>query len=100
MTGKFLFHPEYFRGSPVVWSVAQHFKERVIAVGSLVVPYFPPNPKKNPLQGARSIFLTKSYSGMLQDPGRFDYQLYFQEEGVAEAEFEKDVKYSMNCLVR
>lgn len=33
-------------------------------------------------------------------PKRFDYQLYFQDEGVAEAELEKDVGYSIACIVR
>lgn len=34
------------------------------------------------------------------DPGRFDYQLYFQDEGVAEAELGGNVRRTMNLMLR
>jgi soluble epoxide hydrolase/lipid-phosphate phosphatase len=58
------------------------------AVGSFVVPFYPPNPKQNPNE------LMKA------NPGRFDYQLYFQQPGVAEAEFSKNIQYTFKCLLR
>jgi hypothetical protein len=36
---------------------------------------------------------------MLEDP-RFDYQMYFQEVGRGEAEFDKDPEFSLKCLIR
>jgi soluble epoxide hydrolase/lipid-phosphate phosphatase len=37
---------------------------------------------------------------MKTNPGRFDYQLYFQEPGIAEAELEADVRRSFAILFR
>jgi len=75
-------------GGAVVWAMSVHHPERVAGVISICTPFYPPNPSRNPLQ-------------MLKvSPKRFDYQLYFQDEGVAEAELEKDVGYSIACIVR
>ncbi len=66
-------------GAPIVWNSAVLYPDKVSAVAGLSVPYSP--------IGTTS-FLTlmrKLYAG------KFFYQLYFQAEGVAEAEFEADV---------
>eukprot|EP01116_Phalansterium_solitarium_P013528 TRINITY_DN30912_c0_g1_i2.p1 TRINITY_DN30912_c0_g1~~TRINITY_DN30912_c0_g1_i2.p1 ORF type:complete len:337 (+),score=65.73 TRINITY_DN30912_c0_g1_i2:593-1603(+) len=75
-------------GGMVVWAMAQHHAERVRAVTSLNTPFFPPNPKSNPL------------NGLMAKPGLFDYQLYFQTPGVAESELDRNVAYSLKCLIR
>jgi len=75
-------------GSPVVWCLALHYPERVAAVASYVVPFHPTNPKKNP------------WKAMNDDPRLFDYQMYFQEEGRAEKEFEKNIPYTFKCIIR
>lgn len=99
----------------MVWAMAQHYPNRVTAVGALNTPFFPVNPAVNPMEGNFCFsfcFLFFSHcflfllvvlmhlvylflfapKGMKNDPGRFDYQLYFQEEGRAEAEFERDIE--------
>jgi len=75
-------------GGAAVWAMVQHYPHRVTAVGALNTPFFPVNPKVNPIEGLK------------KDPQRFDYQLYFQEEGRAEAEFERDIEYSLTCILR
>uniref|UniRef100_F6PJS6 AB hydrolase-1 domain-containing protein n=1 Tax=Ciona intestinalis TaxID=7719 RepID=F6PJS6_CIOIN len=37
---------------------------------------------------------------MMKNPGSFDYQLYFQEPGVAEKEFELDVERSLTLILK
>ena len=37
---------------------------------------------------------------MKMNPGRFDYQLYFQDEGIAEAELGGNVQRTMNLMLR
>ena len=66
-------------GAPICWNTAALHPERVSAIAGLSVP---------PLRrgDVSSIELWKRLY-----EGRFFYQLYFQEEGVAEAEFEADV---------
>ncbi|KAG1647509.1 Epoxide hydrolase A [Nymphon striatum] len=51
-------------GAPIAWNTARLHPAKVSAVAGLSVPYFP--------------------------VGKFFYQVYFQNEGVAEAEFEAD----------
>ncbi|KAL6079362.1 Bifunctional epoxide hydrolase 2 [Balamuthia mandrillaris] len=75
-------------GGAIVWNMALHHPNRVQAVGAVSTPFFPVNPTKNPLHA------------MEKNPGRFDYQLYFQEPGRAEREFEEDVAYTLTCLIR
>jgi pimeloyl-ACP methyl ester carboxylesterase len=60
----------------------------VRAVAGLSVPYFglPPMPA------------TRIYKAMFTDQGKFFYQVYFQDEGVAEAEFEADVRGGLRKL--
>ena len=70
-------------GAPTAWSAAAQHPERVRAVGALSVP-FSPRPDAPPLDTLRTIF-----------EGQFFYQLYFQEPGVAEAEFEADIRTAL-----
>ena len=66
-------------GAPIVWNTALLYPEKVAAVAGLSVPYMPRG-EVSFIALARQIYA-----------GRFFYQLYFQQEGVAEAEFEADV---------
>ncbi|XP_054479456.1 bifunctional epoxide hydrolase 2 [Anoplopoma fimbria] len=66
-------------GGAVVWTMAQCFPERVRAVASLNTPLFPVDPSVNPEEKLKAIPI-------------FDYQIYFQKPGVAEAELEKDLE--------
>ena len=66
-------------GAPIVWNTALLYPEKVAAVAGLSVPYMPRGDVSF-IKLARQIYA-----------GRFFYQLYFQKEGVAEAEFEADV---------
>ncbi len=70
-------------GAPTAWSAAAHHPDRVRAVGALSVP-FSPRPEAPPLDLLREAF-----------KGQFFYQLYFQEPGVAEAEFEADIRTAL-----
>jgi pimeloyl-ACP methyl ester carboxylesterase len=65
-------------GAPIVWHTALLHPDKVRAVAGLSVPYRPRGPVPF-IELARSIL-----------KGRFFYQIYFQQEGVAEAELETD----------
>ncbi|XP_038055447.1 bifunctional epoxide hydrolase 2-like [Patiria miniata] len=75
-------------GGAIVWKMALRYPERTRGVVGVNTAYFPPNPKNNPLQR------------MYQKPGMFDYQLYFQTPGVAEAELEKDLEKTLKLFFR
>jgi pimeloyl-ACP methyl ester carboxylesterase len=66
-------------GAPIVWNTALLFPGKVVAVAGLSVPYIPRGP----------VSFIDMAEAMYKD--RFFYQLYFQKEGVAEAEFEADI---------
>jgi len=70
-------------GAPTAWGCALHHPNQVSAVGALSVP-FSPRPDKPPMDTMRALF-----------KGVFFYQLYFQEPGVAEAEFEADIRLAL-----
>ncbi|MEM9620855.1 MAG: alpha/beta hydrolase [Pseudomonadota bacterium] len=70
-------------GAPTAWGCALRFPELVSAVGVLSVP-FSPRPEAPPLDTLKMLF-----------KDQFFYQLYFQTEGVAEAEFEQDVRTAL-----
>ncbi len=74
-------------GGAVVWNMALHHPDRVHAVAGVNTP-FSPHPPVDP------------QAAMEADPGRFDYQLYFQDVGKAEAEFEADVERSFKLMFR
>jgi len=65
-------------GAPIVWHTALRHEGKVAAVAGLSVPYVPMGDLSF-LDMARQIYA-----------GRFFYQLYFQAEGVAEAELSAD----------
>ena len=67
-------------GGPIVWNTAALNEKRISAVLGLSVPFFPRG-KISTIDLFRKIYRDK-----------FFYQLYFQQEGVAEAEFEKDIR--------
>ena len=70
-------------GAPTAWGCALHYPELFRAVGALSVP-FSPRAENPPMATLREVF-----------KGQFFYQLYFQEPGVAEAEFEKDLRLAL-----
>ncbi|KAM6945485.1 bifunctional epoxide hydrolase 2 [Aplochiton taeniatus] len=66
-------------GGALVWNMAQCHPERVRAVASLNTPLFPVDPSSPPMERIKSIPI-------------FDYQIYFQKPGVAEAELEANLR--------
>lgn len=70
-------------GAPTAWSCALHHPAQVSAVGALSVPFSPRSPVQ-PMPALREAF-----------KGQFFYQLYFQEPGVAEAEFQADIRLAL-----
>jgi len=71
-------------GAPICWNTAVLHPERVSAVVGLSVPYFQRG-DISPIERWKRMY-----------EGKFFYQLYFQEEGVAEAELEADVRTSLS----
>lgn len=65
-------------GAPIVWQTAVRYPDKVAAVAGLSVPYTPTSDVSF-LQVVRALYA-----------GKFFYQLYFQQPGVAEAEFAGD----------
>ncbi|NWH75952.1 HYES hydrolase, partial [Piaya cayana] len=74
-------------GGAVVWNMALFYPERVRAVASLNTPYRPADPSVDIVEKMKSYPM-------------FDYQFYFQEPGVAEAELEKDIGRTLKVLIR
>jgi pimeloyl-ACP methyl ester carboxylesterase len=72
-------------GAPIVWNTALTRPDRVKAVAGLSVPY-----TGIPTRSFREVF-----EAVFTSQGKFFYQAYFQEPGVAEAELEKDVRDSL-----
>ncbi|XP_056157138.1 bifunctional epoxide hydrolase 2 [Lampris incognitus] len=72
-------------GGSLVWSMAQCFPERVKAVASLNTPLFPVDPSVSPMMKLKAIPI-------------FDYQIYFQNPGVAEAELEQDLERTLKVF--
>ncbi len=70
-------------GAPTAWSTALNHPDVITAVGALSVPFSPRSPVQ-PMPMMREVF-----------KGQFFYQLYFQEPGVAEAEFEADIRTAL-----
>ena len=73
-------------GAPVVWNTTALHPQRVAAVAALSVPYSPRG-KMSSIELWRQIY-----------DGRFFYQIYFQEPGRAEAEFEADVRTALRKI--
>lgn len=74
-------------GAPTAWACALNHPDVVRAVGGLSVPFMPRSPVQ-PMPMLREMF-----------KGQFFYQLYFQEPGVAEAEFEADIRRSLRTFL-
>ncbi len=72
-------------GAPIVWHTALTRPDRVRAVAGLSVPW----------TGLPEVPFLQSVKAAFTDRGRFFYQVYFQDEGVAEAELEADVRSSL-----
>lgn len=70
-------------GAPIVYRTALLHPDRVRAVAGLSVPYLPPT----------GVSLIELIDQLL--PDRFFYMLHFQEPGVAEAEFEPDLRAAL-----
>jgi pimeloyl-ACP methyl ester carboxylesterase len=73
-------------GAPICWNTAALHPDRIAAVAGLSVPFFPRG-------DAPSIDQWNALYG-----NGFFYQLYFQEEGVAEAAFEANVRTALRKL--
>ncbi|HTV89471.1 MAG TPA: alpha/beta hydrolase [Stellaceae bacterium] len=73
-------------GGPVAWLAARLRPDRFPAVIGLSVPYTPRRP-------------ARPTSVMPQTEEAIFYQLYFQQPGVAEAEFERDVRGTMRRVL-
>jgi pimeloyl-ACP methyl ester carboxylesterase len=73
-------------GAPIVWNTALFVPDKVRAVAGLSVPYAGRGPMPR----------IELFRNLYKD--RFFYQLYFQEPGVAEAEFEADVRTSLRKI--
>jgi pimeloyl-ACP methyl ester carboxylesterase len=69
-------------GAPMVWNSALTRPDRVRAVAGLSVPY----------TGVLQKSFREIYEVVFTSRGKFFYQHYFQDEGVAEAELERDVR--------
>ncbi len=69
-------------GAPIVWNTAFTRPDRIRAVAGLSVPF----------AGAPLRPLTEVFREHFTSQGRFFYQEYFQEPGVAEAEAERDLR--------
>uniref|UniRef100_A0A2K6GVY1 Bifunctional epoxide hydrolase 2 n=1 Tax=Propithecus coquereli TaxID=379532 RepID=A0A2K6GVY1_PROCO len=74
-------------GGVLVWNMALFYPERVRAVASLNTPFFPADPSVHPLESIKA------------NPV-FDYQLYFQEPGVAEAELGQNLSRTFKTFFR
>jgi pimeloyl-ACP methyl ester carboxylesterase len=69
-------------GAPIVWNTALIRPDKIRAVGALSVPYL----------GLGPVPLIDVFNEVFTKNGIFFYQVYFQKEGVAEAELEADVR--------
>jgi len=69
-------------GAPIVWNTALTRPDKVRAVAGLSVPY----------AGAPTRSFRELFEELFTSRGRFFYQQYFQAEGVAEREMERDVR--------
>ncbi len=74
-------------GAPVVWTTSVLHPERITAVAGLSVPYMP-SAGGPPLPE----IMKEIYAG------RFFYQVYFQNEGVPEAELDADPRVSLRKI--
>jgi pimeloyl-ACP methyl ester carboxylesterase len=74
-------------GAPVAWHLALLEPQRVRAVAAMAVPYGG-RPKRPAIEMIRSHF-----------SDRFNYILYFQQPGVAEAELDRDIPRTLRMMM-
>ncbi|XP_042790859.1 bifunctional epoxide hydrolase 2 isoform X1 [Panthera leo] len=74
-------------GGMLVWNMALFYPERVRAVASLNTPFIPADPSVPTMEKIKANPI-------------FDYQLYFQEPGVAEAELEQNLSRTFKSFFR
>ncbi|MCQ4317348.1 alpha/beta hydrolase [Stutzerimonas zhaodongensis] len=74
-------------GAPVAWHLALLEPERVKVIGAMAVPYGG-RPKKPAIEIIRNQFAD-----------RFNYILYFQQPGVAEAELDHDIPRTLRMMM-
>jgi len=80
-------------GSVLAWHAAFMRPDRFPVLITMSVPYVP----RGSLHGARAaIPPTQAWK---QNLGERFYQVYFQQPGVVEAEFERDVRTTMRCFL-
>lgn len=73
-------------GAPIVWNTACLHPDRIRAVAALSVPWLPAG-KMSAIDLWRMLY-----------QGKFFYQKYFQEPGVAEAEMNADIRRSLRMV--
>jgi pimeloyl-ACP methyl ester carboxylesterase len=73
-------------GAPICWNTAALHPSRISAIASLGVPY----------RGRPDVPIIDLWRKIYQD--KFFYQVYFQQEGIAEAELEADVRTSLRKI--
>ena len=73
-------------GAPIVWNTSLFFPDKVRAVAGLSVPHTGRGPMPR----------IELFRNLYKD--RFFYQLYFQKPGVAEAEFEADLRTALRKI--
>jgi len=74
-------------GGAIVWALAFHHTERIKRLCSLNTPYAPYT-RLNPAEMLK------------RRPGKYAYQLYFQEIGEPEKELERDLSKTFNAVFR
>ena len=75
-------------GAPIVWNTALVRPDKISAVAALSVPY----------TGVGSISFIDLANELFTKKGLFFYQVYFQKEGIAEAELEADMRNSLRRM--
>lgn len=75
-------------GAGIVWNVAALLPERVAAVAGLSVPYI----KRAPVSRI------ELWNQIYTNQGKFFYQVYFQDEGIVEAEVEADMRTALRKI--
>jgi pimeloyl-ACP methyl ester carboxylesterase len=75
-------------GAPIVWNTTLTQPQRVRAVCGLSVPYL----------GVPKASFGDMIKAVFTDRGKFFYQAYFQDVGVAEAEMDSDVRRALRLF--
>lgn len=75
-------------GAPIVWNTALAFPERIRGVMGLSVPFM----------GRGDVPPLDLWKQLYTDKDLFFYQVYFQQEGIAEAELEADLEKTLRTM--